>query len=191
MASLRIVLAEDNLLVREGLVSLLGTCDEIELVATCESLPELLAAAEQHRPDVVLTDIRMPPDHSDEGVRAAEILRESQPDLGVVVISQFAEPEYVIAVLGEGSRGRGYVVKDRVDDLGHLLGAIRAVAAELANAEGDAAVQRAFVRSQVWQLLTSEQQVTALELEIEMKERMEQRRARSGERGDRRERRRQ
>lgn len=128
MSPLRIVLAEDNLLVREGLVSLLSTCADLELVATCESLPALLDAVEEHGPDVVLTDIRMPPDHSDEGVRAAELLRESHPDMGVVVISQFAEPEYVIAVLGEGSRGRGYVVKDRVDDLDHLLGAIRAVA---------------------------------------------------------------
>ncbi|MFT5201330.1 MAG: DNA-binding NarL/FixJ family response regulator [Candidatus Aldehydirespiratoraceae bacterium] len=124
----RLVLAEDNLLVREGLVSLLRTCDEVELVGTCASLPELLAAVEEHNPDVVLTDIRMPPSHSDEGVRAAETLRQTHPELGVVVISQFAEPEYVIAVLGEGSRGRGYVVKDRVDDLDHLLGAIRSVA---------------------------------------------------------------
>ncbi|MEM7140445.1 MAG: response regulator transcription factor [Actinomycetota bacterium] len=126
--TLRLVLAEDNLLVREGLVSLLGTTDEVDLVHTCESYDELIAAVEEHQPDVVLTDIRMPPSHTDEGVRAAETLRDSHPDLGVVVISQFAEPEYVIAVLGEGSRGRGYVVKDRIDDLDHLLGAIRTVA---------------------------------------------------------------
>lgn len=128
MGPVRLVLAEDNLLVREGLVSLLSTCDEVDLVATAASLPELLEAVEHHDPDVVLTDIRMPPDHTNEGVQAAELLRESRPDVGVVVISQFAEPEYVIAVLGEGSRGRGYVVKDRIDDLDHLLGAIRAVA---------------------------------------------------------------
>lgn len=127
--TLRLILAEDNLLVREGLLSLLGTTDEIELVGACESYDELIAAVDEHEPDVVLTDIRMPPTHSDEGVRAAEALRTSHPDLGVVVISQFAEPEYVIAVLGEGSRGRGYVVKDRVDDLDHLLSAIRTVAA--------------------------------------------------------------
>ena len=129
LMTLRLVLAEDNLLVREGLVSLLGTTDEVDLVATSENYDELLAAVDEHDPNVVLTDIRMPPNHSDEGVRAAERFRETHPDLGVVVISQFAEPEYVLAVLGEGSRGRGYVVKDRIDDLDHLLGAIRTVAA--------------------------------------------------------------
>lgn len=128
MAALRLVLAEDNLLVRQGLLSLLATADGIELVTTCASLPELLDAVDRHDPDVVLTDIRMPPDHSDEGVRAAERLRRTHPDTGVVVISQFAEPEYVLAVLGEGTRGRGYIVKDRVDDLDLLLRAIRAVA---------------------------------------------------------------
>jgi len=123
----RLVLAEDNLLVRRGLVSLLETSGDIELVAACESFDELVAAVDKHQPDVVLTDIRMPPDHSDEGVRAAEIFRDTHPTMGVVVISQFAEPEYVLAVLGEGSRGRGYVVKDRIDDRSHLLAAISSV----------------------------------------------------------------
>lgn len=123
----RVVLAEDNLLVREGLVALLGTVDEVELVGVAEDLPGLLDAVAAHGPDVVLTDIRMPPSHTDEGVRAAAELRETHPDMGVVVISQFAEPAYALAVLDEGSRGRAYVLKDRVDDLQHLLGAIRAV----------------------------------------------------------------
>jgi DNA-binding NarL/FixJ family response regulator len=128
MAPIRLVLAEDNLLVRQGLVSLLESSDDIELVAVAESLDGLLEAVEEHRPDVVLTDIRMPPDHSDEGVRAAEIIRGRHPEMGVVVISQFAEPEYVLAVLGEGSRGRGYVIKDRIDDRAHLGAAIASVA---------------------------------------------------------------
>ncbi len=129
MAPLRVVLAEDNLLVRQGLISVLATVDSIELVATVASLPELECAVEKHAPDVVVTDIRMPPDHTDEGVRAADAFRLSHPKMGVVVISQFAEPEYVLGVLGEGSRGRGYVVKDRVDDRAHLVRAIEAVAA--------------------------------------------------------------
>jgi DNA-binding NarL/FixJ family response regulator len=123
----RVVLAEDNLLVREGLVSLLGGADEVELLAACSSLPELIAAVDEHKPDVVLTDIRMPPDHTDEGIQAARLLRSSHPDLGVVVISQFADPAYALAVFETGTRGRGYLLKDRVDDLRRLVAAIRAV----------------------------------------------------------------
>ena len=129
MNPIGVVLAEDNLLVREGLVSLLGGSDEIELRAVCSSLPELLDAVDTHEPDVVLTDIRMPPDHSDEGIQAARLLRQGHPELGVVVISQFADPAYALAVFETGTRGRGYLLKDRVDDLGRLLAAIRAVAA--------------------------------------------------------------
>jgi DNA-binding NarL/FixJ family response regulator len=129
MNRIGVVLAEDNLLVREGLVSLLGGSDEIELRAVCSSLPELLDAVDTHKPDVVLTDIRMPPDHSDEGIQAARLLRQRHPELGVVVISQFADPAYALAVFETGTRGRGYLLKDRVDDLGRLLAAIRAVAA--------------------------------------------------------------
>ena len=129
MNRIGVVLAEDNLLVREGLVSLLGGSDEIELRAVCSSLPELLDAVDAHAPDVVLTDIRMPPDHSDEGIQAARLLRQRHPELGVVVISQFADPAYALAVFETGTRGRGYLLKDRVDDLGRLLAAIRAVAA--------------------------------------------------------------
>ncbi len=125
----RIVLAEDNLLVREGLVALLNTVPEIDLVGVAEDLPALLEAVDTHEPDVVLTDIRMPPTHGDEGVQAATSLRDSHPQTGVVVISQFAEPAYALAVLDEGSRGRAYVLKDRIDDLGHLLNAIHAVQA--------------------------------------------------------------
>jgi DNA-binding NarL/FixJ family response regulator len=128
MDRIRVVLAEDNLLVREGLTSLLGGADEVELLAACSSLPELIEAVGIHRPDVVLTDIRMPPEHTDEGIQAARLLRQSHPDLGVVVISQFADPAYALAVFETGTRGRGYLLKDRVDDLRRLLAAIRAVA---------------------------------------------------------------
>lgn len=129
MTLYRVVLAEDNLLVREGLASLLRGSGEIELCGASSSLPELLDTVETCRPDVVLTDIRMPPDHSDEGIQAARLLRQRHPDLGVVVISQFADPAYALAVFETGTRGRGYLLKDRVDDLGRLLAAIRAVAA--------------------------------------------------------------
>ena len=85
-------MAEDNLLVREGLVSLIATQSDLVVVSTCGSLPELLEAVVQHDPDVVVTDIRMPPDHTDEGIRAAGKFRETRPDLGVVVWSQVVDP---------------------------------------------------------------------------------------------------
>lgn len=123
----RIVLAEDNLLVREGLVSLISTVPSLEVVGTSASLSELFEAVERHDPDVLLTDIRMPPDHEDEGIRAAAKLRESHPDLGVVVLSQFVEPSYALALFEHGTKGRGYILKDRVDEVERLAGAIETV----------------------------------------------------------------
>ncbi len=127
MSTVRLVLAEDNLLVREGLVTLLGREPSIQIVAVVTDLPQLIAAVDEQAPDLVLTDIRMPPTHTDEGVQAAIALRESHPDVGVLVVSQFVEPSYALAVLDQGSRGRGYALKDRVDDLDYLLRAIEAV----------------------------------------------------------------
>jgi DNA-binding NarL/FixJ family response regulator len=127
--SLRVVLAEDNLLVREGVASLLSTYDDVELVAACSNPDELFAAVDEHRPDVVLTDIRMPPTHTDEGIRAARRLRRTSPELGVVVLSQYVEPAYALELLADGSRGRGYVLKDHVDDVDRLVTAVRVVAA--------------------------------------------------------------
>ncbi len=121
------MLAEDNLLVREGLVSLINGVDGFELIGTGSSLPELLEAVDTLSPDVVLTDIRMPPNHEDEGIQAAIRFQESHPDLGVVVLSQFVDPVYALALLGSGTKGRGYVLKDRVDDVDRLVGAIRVV----------------------------------------------------------------
>jgi DNA-binding NarL/FixJ family response regulator len=126
-ASLRLVIAEDNLLVREGLVSLLGTAEDLLTTAVCGTLGELYEAVERDRPDVVLTDIRMPPDHRDEGIQAAQRLRTTHPRIGVVVLSQFVDPAYALALLGEGTRGRGYVLKDRVDEVDRLAQAIRIV----------------------------------------------------------------
>ena len=125
---IRVVLAEDNYLVREGIRLLIEDEDELELVAVCEDLDSLLAAVEAEKPDVVLTDIRMPPTGTDEGVRAAEMLRQSHPSTGVVVLSQYADPAYALALLDKGSEGRAYLLKERVSDVGELLRAIREVA---------------------------------------------------------------
>jgi DNA-binding NarL/FixJ family response regulator len=127
VAATRIVVAEDNLLVREGLVSLLARQTDLVVVSTCGSLPELLEAVVQHDPDVVVTDIRMPPDHGDEGIRAAGTFRKSRPDMGVVVLSQFVDPAYALSLLDHGTKGRGYLLKDRVDEVDRLATAIRTV----------------------------------------------------------------
>lgn len=126
---IRVVLAEDQYLVREGLRRLLETHEDIEVVATCEDLDALLAAVKSEGPDVVITDIRMPPGNDDEGIQAATRLRSSHPRVGVVVLSQYASPGYVLALLEAGSEGRAYLLKERVSDLTQLVAAIHAVAA--------------------------------------------------------------
>jgi DNA-binding NarL/FixJ family response regulator len=125
---IRLVLAEDHYLVREGLRQLLETRPDLEVAAVCGDLESLLAAVEAQRPDVVVTDIRMPPDGADEGIQAAERLRETNPEVGVVVLSQYANPSYALALLQHGSARRAYLLKERVSDLEQLVGAIRAVA---------------------------------------------------------------
>jgi len=127
--AIRVVLAEDNLLVREGLQRLLETRGEVEVVAACQDLESLLVAVDAESPDVVVTDIRMPPSGRDEGVQAAERLRETHPQVGVVVLSQFAEPEYALALLAGGSARRGYLLKERVHQVEQLAAAIKEVAA--------------------------------------------------------------
>ena len=121
-------MAEDDYFVREGVRRLLETQHDIEVVATCADLDSLLEAVDATSPDVVLTDIRMPPEGTDEGIRAAERLRVTHPEIGVVVLSQFADPEYALALLERGSERRGYLLKERVKDLEQLVGAIRDVA---------------------------------------------------------------
>jgi len=125
---IRLVLAEDNYLVREGVRRLLETQPDLEVVAACGDLGSLLAAVDEQRPDVVVTDIRMPPGGANEGIQAAERLRETHPETGVVVLSQYANPSYALALLEGGSARRAYLLKERVDDLGQLVAAIRAVA---------------------------------------------------------------
>jgi len=128
--AIRVVLAEDNLLVREGVRRLLETRKDasIEVVASCGDLDGLLAAVDTHQPDVVVTDIRMPPTQTDEGLQVAARLRKSHPQVGVVVLSQFDAPVYARALLEEGSSGRAYLLKERVSDPEQLVGAIREVA---------------------------------------------------------------
>ncbi|HEY6760847.1 MAG TPA: response regulator transcription factor [Baekduia sp.] len=127
--AVRLILAEDSYLAREGLRRLLETRPSLEVVADCGDLPALLSAVDAHDPDVVVTDIRMPPDGSDEGIRAANELRATRPQVGVVVLSSYAEPAYALALLDRGSERRAYLLKERVADLAQLEAAIHAVAA--------------------------------------------------------------
>jgi DNA-binding NarL/FixJ family response regulator len=124
----RVVVAEDSYLIREGIRLLLGDETELELVAAVGSLPALLDAVDEHDPDVVLTDIRMPPGAYDEGIQAAERLATTRPDLGVVVLSQYVEAEFALRLFDGGVRGRAYLLKERVGDLDQLRHAIDAVA---------------------------------------------------------------
>jgi DNA-binding NarL/FixJ family response regulator len=124
----RVVFAEDNFLVREGTAALLQTSDEIELVGIAASLDELLTAVEEHRPEAVLTDIRMPPTNTTEGIDAARRIREDHPEIGVVVLSQYAEEEYAYDLLKDGAAGLGYLLKERVSDVEELVRALTEVA---------------------------------------------------------------
>jgi DNA-binding NarL/FixJ family response regulator len=124
----RVAVADDHLLVREGLRQLLAEEADVEVVASCGDLGSLLEAVDEDPPDVVLTDIRMPPTQSDEGIRIANRLRETHPDIGVVVLSQYDEPSYALALLEGGSTGRAYLLKERLHDRAQLVSAIESVA---------------------------------------------------------------
>jgi DNA-binding NarL/FixJ family response regulator len=127
--TIRVVLGEDSLLAREGIARALEHDDEIDLVESCADADSLRQAIDRSRPDVVLTDIRMPPSNTDEGIRLASELRSSHPEIGVVVLSQHAEPRYALALFEEGSERRAYLLKERLKDRGELGEAVRAVAA--------------------------------------------------------------
>jgi DNA-binding NarL/FixJ family response regulator len=126
---IRVVLADDDYLIREGVRRLLELQADLETVAVCSDLDSLLVAVAEEKPDVVVTDIRMPPSRLDEGIQAAQLLRESHPDTGVVVLSQHADASYAIELFEKGSAGRAYLLKERLDDIEQLAGAIRTVAA--------------------------------------------------------------
>jgi len=125
---IRVVLAEDNALLREGLVNLISLQKDLEVVGAAADYDALIALVDAETPDVVVTDIRMPPTGTDEGIRASTRLSETNPDIGVVVLSQFASPAYAVALLERGSAGRAYLLKERVSDVGQLVNAIREVA---------------------------------------------------------------
>jgi DNA-binding NarL/FixJ family response regulator len=129
MTRIRVVLAEDHVLLREGISRLVSANADLELAGTAGDLPGLLALAERERPNVVVTDIRMPPTGTDEGIQAAAWIRDHLPGTGVVVLSQYAQPGYAVALLERGSAGRAYLLKERIGNVDELAGAIRAVAA--------------------------------------------------------------
>lgn len=126
---IRVVLAEDNVLLRDGISRLVDAQPDLELVGLAGDLPGLLDIIGEEGPDVVVTDIRMPPTGTDEGIQAAATLRQEHPGTGVVVLSQYAEPAYALALLADGSEGRAYLLKERVSEVDELLNAVREVAA--------------------------------------------------------------
>ena len=128
MNTVRVVLAEDNVLLREGISRLVAANSDFELAGVAADLPELLALVAEQDPDVVVTDIRMPPTGTDEGIQAASWLRQHYPRTGVVVLSQYVAPKYAVALLEHGSAGRAYLLKERVASVDELARAIRTVA---------------------------------------------------------------
>jgi len=126
--ALRVVFADDNFLVREGVTSLLAEGEGIDVVTTATDLDSLISSVAGSSPDVVLTDIRMPPTHTNEGIRAAKQIRSEHPGIGVVVLSQYVEEDYVFDLLADGAAGIGYLLKDRVSDLDVLVRTLHEVA---------------------------------------------------------------
>jgi DNA-binding NarL/FixJ family response regulator len=125
--AIRVVLGEDSLIVREGIRQLLQLDADVEVVAVAGDLASLRDVCLREQPDVLITDIRMPPTDTDEGIRLAEELRDTQPELGVVVLSQYDDPGYALTLLDKGSDGRAYLLKQRVHNRAELTAAIRAV----------------------------------------------------------------
>ena len=126
--TISVVLAEDSYIAREGIEQVLQKKAGIRVVSACEDFDSLLAAVESHRPNVVVTDIRMPPTKTDEGIRAADQLRRTHPEIGVVVLSQYDDPAYALALLESGSEGRAYLLKERIHERAQLVSAVEEVA---------------------------------------------------------------
>jgi DNA-binding NarL/FixJ family response regulator len=129
ITALRVVIADDSYLIREGLRQLLAMAPQIRVVGLWSDAPSLLAAVDADPPDVVVTDIRMPPTQTDEGMQIAKRLRQTHPKVGVVVLSQHESAQYAAELLEPGAAGRGYLLKDRIHDLEHLVSTITSVAA--------------------------------------------------------------
>jgi DNA-binding NarL/FixJ family response regulator len=162
--AIKVVVAEDNALLRAGVSKLIEAQSDLELAGTAGDLPELLALVESATPDVVVTDIRMPPTGTDEGIRAAAEIRQSHPDTGVVVLSQYADPPYALALLSDGSAGRAYLLKERVAGVDDLVHAIREVAA--GGSVIDPAVVDALVAANVRRPVSDLDRLTARETQI-------------------------
>jgi DNA-binding NarL/FixJ family response regulator len=163
---IRVALAEDNLLVREGIMQVLAAADDVDVVAVCEDYAAVRQAVADQAVDVVLTDIRMPPSQTDEGIELATQLRHSHPGLGVVVLSQYDEPAYAVRLFAEGSDGRAYLLKERVRARGELTAAIRSVAergsmVDPKIVEGLVAAKVAAERSPLSELTPREREVLA------------------------------
>jgi DNA-binding NarL/FixJ family response regulator len=164
MNTVTVALAEDNVLLREGISRLVAANSDFELVGVAGDLPQLLALAAEREPDVVVTDIRMPPTGTDEGIKAAAWLREHRPQTGVVVLSQYVAPRYAVALLEHGSAGRAYLLKERVASVDELARAIRTVAA--GGSVIDPQVVEELVRARSTQRSSGLSLLTARETEI-------------------------
>jgi DNA-binding NarL/FixJ family response regulator len=162
--SISVIVAEDDYLMREGIRRVLESAPDITVLAECADGQELLAATDREEPDVVVTDIRMPPSDLDEGIRIANRLRRTHPRMGVLVLSQFAEPEYALALLEEGSDRRAYLLKERIHDRRAIVGAVRSVAA--GGSAFDAKVIEALVAARTGAATSPLQALSARELEV-------------------------
>jgi DNA-binding NarL/FixJ family response regulator len=164
MGGLRVVVADDDLVVRAGIEALLANEADMSIVESCATLPELFDAVNRHEPDVVLTDVRMPPQFTDEGIRAAIGLRASHPNVGVVVLSQYADATYALDLIRDGSQGRSYLLKERIATRGQLAEAVRIVAS--GGSFIDQTVVERLVNSQVRRPASPVQRLTAREREV-------------------------
>ncbi len=162
--TIRVVIADDSYLVRQALTHVLDGDESIELVAECRDRESLMIAIEAWAPDVVVTDIRMPPTQTDEGIQVAAALRVSRPGVGVVILSQYADPRYGLALLEHGSDGRAYLLKERIQYRGQLVAAIESVA------RGGSVIDAKVVEQLVAERTRAERsplnELTARELEI-------------------------
>ncbi len=141
----RVIIADDALLLRQGVIAVLATLDGIDVVAEADDYDALMAAVDEHRPDLVITDIRMPPTLTDEGIRAARAIRSAHPDTGVIVLSQYLDADYVIELFEDGTEGLGYLLKENVADRRQLAHAIEAVCSNSSSI--DAAAIEVFVQA--------------------------------------------
>ena len=141
----RVVIADDALLLRQGVTAVLATLDGVDVVAEADDHPSLITAVDEHRPDLVITDVRMPPTHTNEGIAAAREIRSRFPDTGVIVLSQYLDADYVIELLQDGTEGLGYLLKENVADRRQLANAIDAVCS--ASSSIDAAAIEVFVQA--------------------------------------------